>query len=71
MPIQPASQWAALATRTCLWCLVIETVRFGEAHRLLGQKGPFGQLTLTSEGATVDATKLGARVPPSPGTRFV
>jgi|GEM_PF-4749810 len=54
MPVQPASQWGALQTRTCLWRLVLEAVRFGEAQRLVARQGKVGKLNLEREGASVD-----------------
>ena len=59
MPIQPASQWGPLETRTCMWRLVLEVVRFGEALGLIARQGKVGQLNLMREGATVDANSSG------------
>ncbi len=59
MPVQPASQWGPLQTRTCLWRLVLEAVRFGEAQRLIARQGKVGRLSLLREGATVDTDNAG------------
>jgi hypothetical protein len=59
MPIQPASQWGPLAVRTCLWRLVLEVVRFGEAQRLIARQGKVGQLDIGREGASVNADEVG------------
>lgn len=65
MPIQPASQWGPLQTRTCLWRLVVEAVRFGESQRLITRSGKVGQLNLTREAAEIDKESLG-----TPGIPF-
>jgi len=54
MPLQPAAQWGPLGTRTCLWRLVLEAVRFGEAQCLITRAGRVGRLDLRREGASVD-----------------
>jgi hypothetical protein len=59
MPLQPASQWGPLVTRTCLWRLVLETVRFGEAQRLISRTGKVGRLDLVREGASVSTDGVG------------
>jgi len=59
MPIQPAGQWEALATRTGLWRMVLEAVRFGEAQRLITRGGQVDQLTHKPEGTSVDIDKAG------------
>jgi hypothetical protein len=62
MPVQPAAQWGPLQTRTCLWRLVVEAVRFGESQRLIARTGKTGPLNLAREGAGVDTELVG---PPS------
>lgn len=64
MPVQPAAQWGPLQTRTCLWRLVVEAVRFGESQRLITRSGKTGQLNLSRESANVSTESLGAPSPP-------
>ncbi len=70
MPIQPASQWGPLQTRTCLWRLVLEAVRFGEAQRLIARQGKVGRLDLRREGASVDVDAAGVAGAPFARTQY-
>jgi len=72
MPIQPASQWGPLQTRSCLWRLVLEVVRFGEAQRLIARQGAVGRLELRREGASVNSDAAGPAAMPfaRPQIRF-
>jgi hypothetical protein len=70
MPIQPASQWGPLQTRTCLWRLVLEVVRFGEAERLIARQGKVGRLDLGREGASVNTNDVGPASAPYTRTQI-